>query len=97
MLATEKRLTSPLLEPSSIEKVVEIDSHIGCAMSGLTSDARTLINIARVQAQVRRRHARCPTLPCALARCCCCRARITITITIHATRLGQHVLTCRRV
>ena len=28
-LAVEKRITSPLMEPSSIEKIVEIDSHIG--------------------------------------------------------------------
>lgn len=38
-------------EPSSIEKVAEIDSHIGVAMSGLTADARTLIEHARVEAQ----------------------------------------------
>ena len=31
-------------EPSSIEKVAEIDEHIGVAMSGLTADARTLID-----------------------------------------------------
>ncbi|NXM91927.1 PSA5 protein, partial [Oenanthe oenanthe] len=31
-LAVEKRITSPLMEPSSIEKIVEIDSHI--AMQG---------------------------------------------------------------
>ena len=47
----EKRITSPLMEPSSIEKVVEIDHHIGCAMSGLTADARTMIDRARVEAQ----------------------------------------------
>lgn len=52
MLAVEKRLTSPLLEASSVEKIMEIDSHIGCAMSGLTADARTMINHARVEAQV---------------------------------------------
>eukprot|EP01127_Copromyxa_protea_P003022 TRINITY_DN12903_c0_g1_i1.p1 TRINITY_DN12903_c0_g1~~TRINITY_DN12903_c0_g1_i1.p1 ORF type:complete len:251 (+),score=67.29 TRINITY_DN12903_c0_g1_i1:27-779(+) len=51
VLAAEKRITSPLLLPSSIEKVVELDSHIGCAMSGLTADARTLIDHARVDAQ----------------------------------------------
>ncbi|XP_012503948.1 PREDICTED: proteasome subunit alpha type-5 [Propithecus coquereli] len=28
-LAVEKRITSPLMEPSSIEKIVEIDAHIG--------------------------------------------------------------------
>lgn len=52
VLAAEKRITSPLLLPSSIEKVLELDSHVGCAMSGLTADARTLIDHARVDAQV---------------------------------------------
>jgi len=51
VLAVEKRLTSPLIEPSSIEKLLEIDMHMGCAMSGLTADARTLIDHARVEAQ----------------------------------------------
>ena len=49
MLAAEKRVTSPLLIPSSIEKVAEIDEHVGCAMSGLTADARTLIDHGRTQ------------------------------------------------
>ena len=31
---------------------MEIDSHIGCAMSGLTADARTLVEHARVETQV---------------------------------------------
>jgi 20S proteasome subunit alpha 5 len=35
VLAVEKRLTSPLLEPSSVEKILEVDSHIGAAVSGL--------------------------------------------------------------
>ena len=39
-------------EPSSIEKIAEIDTHIGVAMSGLTADARTLIEHARVETQV---------------------------------------------
>ena len=52
VLAVEKRLTSPLLEPSSVEKIMEIDHHIGAAMSGLTADARTLIEHARVETQV---------------------------------------------
>ncbi|NXU21215.1 PSA5 protein, partial [Pardalotus punctatus] len=33
-LAVEKRITSPLMEPSSIEKIVEIDSHIGASSFG---------------------------------------------------------------
>jgi len=51
VLAVEKRITSSLMEPSSIEKILEIDTHMGCAMSGLTADARTLVDHARVEAQ----------------------------------------------
>lgn len=51
VLAVEKRITSPLMEVSSIEKIVEIDTHIGCAMSGLIADSRTMIDRARVEAQ----------------------------------------------
>lgn len=54
VLAVEKRITSPLLDPSSIEKIMEIDSHIGAAMSGLTADARTLINHGRNETQQHR-------------------------------------------
>ena len=51
VLAVEKRLTSPLLDPASVEKIAEIDVHIGAAMSGLVADARTLVDHARVEAQ----------------------------------------------
>merc|ERR1719259_863638 len=51
VLSVEKRITSPLIEPSSIEKVFEIDNHIGCAMSGLIADSKTMIDKARVEAQ----------------------------------------------
>eukprot|EP00761_Pharyngomonas_kirbyi_P011866 gb/GECH01011892.1/.p1 GENE.gb/GECH01011892.1/~~gb/GECH01011892.1/.p1 ORF type:complete len:246 (+),score=74.36 gb/GECH01011892.1/:1-738(+) len=51
VLAVEKRLTSSLLEPSSVEKIMEVDRHIACAMSGLTADARTMIEHARVESQ----------------------------------------------
>jgi len=51
VLAVEKRVTSPLLDPASIEKIMELDTHIGCAMSGLTADARTLVDKARVETQ----------------------------------------------
>lgn len=40
-------------EPSSVEKVAEVDEHIGVAMSGLTADARTMIDHARAETQVR--------------------------------------------
>jgi 20S proteasome subunit alpha 5 len=52
ILAVEKRITSPLLEKTSVEKIMEIDSHIAASMSGLTADARTMIEHARVEAQV---------------------------------------------
>jgi len=51
VLGVEKRVQSPLLEASSIEKIMEIDRHLGCAMSGLTADARTMVDHARVTAQ----------------------------------------------
>jgi|UniRef100_A0A7S3V5K9 20S proteasome subunit alpha 5 len=51
VLAVEKRLTSPLLDPASVEKIAEIDGHVGAAMSGLVADARTLVDHARVEAQ----------------------------------------------
>lgn len=31
---------------------MEVDSHIGCAMSGLTADARTMVDHARVTSQM---------------------------------------------
>ena len=54
VLAVERRVRSPLIEPSSIEKLFEIDSHIGCAMSGILADARTLVDHARSESQSHR-------------------------------------------
>ncbi|KAL8795323.1 MAG: hypothetical protein Q9195_002193 [Heterodermia aff. obscurata] len=51
LLGVEKRVTSSLLEASSVEKIVEIDQHIGCAMSGLQADARSMVEHARVESQ----------------------------------------------
>ncbi|KAJ3392731.1 proteasome component pup2 [Lobulomyces angularis] len=51
VLAVEKRVTSTLMEASSVEKLVQIDKHLGCAMSGLVADARTMIDHARIEAQ----------------------------------------------
>lgn len=44
VLAVEKRITSLLMEPTTIEKIVEVDKHIGCAVSGLIADSRTMID-----------------------------------------------------
>ena len=54
VLAVEKRLTSALLVPSSVEKIFELDTHAGCAISGLTADARTLVDYGRVECQSHR-------------------------------------------
>jgi len=51
VLAVEKRLTSTLIIPKSVEKIIEIDQHLGCAMSGLVADARILVDKARIEAQ----------------------------------------------
>ena len=50
----DKRILSRLIEPSSIEKIFKIDSHIGCAVSGLIADARKLVERARIEAQINR-------------------------------------------
>ena len=49
VLAVEKRVTSSLIEPTSIEKIFAVDDHVATAMSGLIADARTMIDHARVQ------------------------------------------------
>jgi len=51
VLAVEKRITSKLLIPTSIQKLCQLDEHIGCAMSGLVADARTLVDHARIETQ----------------------------------------------
>jgi 20S proteasome subunit alpha 5 len=51
VLAVEKRVPSPLADPTSIEKIALVDDHVSCAMSGLVADARTLVDHARVEAQ----------------------------------------------
>ena len=48
----DKRITSRLMEPKSIEKIFKIDGHVGCATSGLVADARILVDQARVIAQI---------------------------------------------
>ena len=50
-LAAQIRIPSKLMDPDSIDKIFQIDEHIGVAISGLHADSRTLINYARVQAQ----------------------------------------------
>lgn len=52
ILLVDKRITSRLIEAESIEKIFQIDSHIGVATSGLVADARSLVDRSRVEAQI---------------------------------------------
>jgi proteasome alpha subunit len=54
VLIVDKRVSSKLLEPASIEKIFKIDEHIGIASSGLVGDARSLVDRARVECQINR-------------------------------------------
>lgn len=54
VLLVDKRITSRLIEAESIEKIFQIDNHIGAATSGLVADARALVDRARVEAQINR-------------------------------------------
>eukprot|EP01086_Lenisia_limosa_P005096 TRINITY_DN21250_c0_g1_i1.p1 TRINITY_DN21250_c0_g1~~TRINITY_DN21250_c0_g1_i1.p1 ORF type:complete len:254 (-),score=58.54 TRINITY_DN21250_c0_g1_i1:215-976(-) len=51
VIAVEKRIPSILMEPASLEKIMKLDTHCGCASSGLSADARTLVDHMRVQTQ----------------------------------------------
>ncbi|MDR3283148.1 MAG: archaeal proteasome endopeptidase complex subunit alpha [Candidatus Methanoplasma sp.] len=52
ILVVDKRVSSKLVEPESIEKIYDVDDYIGCATSGLVADARILIDEARKDAQI---------------------------------------------
>ncbi|MFC7027560.1 archaeal proteasome endopeptidase complex subunit alpha [Halomicroarcula sp. GCM10025324] len=54
VLAADRHARSPLIERDSIEKIHEIDDHVGVASAGHVADARQLIDVARRQAQVNR-------------------------------------------
>ena len=50
-LAAQIKVPSKLMDADSIDKIFQVDQHIGVAISGLHADSRALINYARVQAQ----------------------------------------------
>ena len=54
VLVADKRITESLVVPSSVEKVFQIDDHIGATASGILSDGRILIDRARLLAQQHR-------------------------------------------
>jgi len=50
-LAAQIKIPSVLMDADSIDKIFQVDEHVGVAISGLHADSRALINYARVQAQ----------------------------------------------
>lgn len=54
VLIVDKRVSTTLLEQSSIEKIFKVDDHIAVASSGLVGDARALVDRARVECQINR-------------------------------------------
>ncbi len=47
----DKRIVNKLIVPSSVEKIFQIDTHIGATSAGIISDARILIERSQVKAQ----------------------------------------------
>ncbi len=54
VLLVDKRISSPLMEEASVEKIHKADNHVGIASAGHVADARKLIDFARRDAQVER-------------------------------------------
>ena len=54
LFVSDKRIVDVLVVPESIEKIWQIDDHIGATASGIISDARVLIERAQIKAQQHR-------------------------------------------
>lgn len=54
LFVTDKRIIDSLVVPESVEKIWQIDDHIGATASGILSDARVLIERAQLKAQQHR-------------------------------------------
>ena len=54
LLVTDKRIVDTLVVTESVEKIWQIDDHIGATASGILSDARVLIERAQLKAQQHR-------------------------------------------
>ena len=50
-ICAQIKIPSKLMDANSIDKIFQVDDHIGVAIAGLHADSRALINYARVQAQ----------------------------------------------
>jgi len=54
LLVADKRIVERLIVPESVEKIFQIDDHMGATASGIISDARVLIERAQLKAQQHR-------------------------------------------
>ncbi len=54
VLVADKRIVEKLIVPESVDKIFQIDDHIGAAASGIMSDGRILIERAQIMAQQHR-------------------------------------------
>src|SRR3989339_67909 len=54
LFVADKRIVDKLVVPKSVEKIYQIDDHIGATASGILSDARVLIERAQLKAQQHR-------------------------------------------
>jgi proteasome alpha subunit len=54
VVVADKRVSEKLIVPTSVEKVYQIDEHIGAAVSGIVSDGRILVERSQVVAQQHR-------------------------------------------
>jgi proteasome alpha subunit len=51
ILVTDKRIVDPLVVSKSVQKIFQIDEHMGVTAAGILSDARVLIERAQLKAQ----------------------------------------------
>jgi proteasome alpha subunit len=54
LFVTDKRVIDKLVVPEAVEKIWQIDEHLGATASGILSDARVLIERAQLKAQQHR-------------------------------------------
>ena len=54
LVLADKRVVEKLVVPKSIEKIFQVDDHLGAAASGILSDGRILIEKAQVMSQQHR-------------------------------------------
>jgi proteasome alpha subunit len=51
IFVTDKRIVDPLVVSESVQKIFQVDEHIGVTAAGILSDARVLIERAQLKAQ----------------------------------------------